>query len=336
MSAARVRPRPSTVVALIGAAVAVRLAMVIFLRPLVDVYYYDAQAVSYLVSGVDPYGQAYGGIPAWLATPGAQNVYAYLPGVVLFLAPFGAVSDVRLGLVAADVVVSACILGLGGGRSRRAALAFMLAPWSFLFSTSYPDNTLVAMVFLGLYLLAETRNRGRPASVLLGVSVASSQFVWLVLPFFFVLRARGRRLAEAGLSVLTAALVIVPFAAWNYSAFVYDTLAFQFVRPVQSLVTQEAFGLNFNPTLSGIVWTASGLAVPLLLKAAIAAAALCYLLLKTRDTSGLLLNSSLFLLLSVFVLPDDFSWWYLELPFVTLLAWYATKGGMGPDPHANA
>ena len=325
-----------TVAAVLALAVAVRVAIIFLVPPLVDVYYYDAQAVTALASGLDPYGHLYSGIPAWLATQGAQNVYAYLPGVFLFLFPFGAVGDVRFGLVAADLAVAAGLLGLGGARARVASIAFFLAPWAFLFSTSYPNNTLVAMAFLGGYLVAETRGRSLVASVSLGAALASSQFVWLVYPFLLARYLRRRMPFQAALSLLVGFLVVLPFALWDYGSFVYDAVFFQFARPVQPLVTPETFGLNFNPTLSGLVFTATGLAVPLAARALLAAAALAYLLLRTKGWSELLFSASAFVLVAVFVLADDFSWWYLELPFQTLLAGYALRGRDGPDGHVNA
>jgi uncharacterized membrane protein len=321
---------------LVALAVLVRVVLVFVIPPLVDVYYYDAQAVSALVSGSDPYGHLYTGIPSWLATQGAQSVYAYLPGTVLFLAPFGVLLDVRLGLIVADLVVAWSLFALGGRRSRAAALAFFLAPWAFLFSTSYPNNTLVAMAFLGVFLIAEVRGRSLLASLSLGVSLASSQFVWLIFPFLLVRYLRGRRLRYAGASLLVAAAVILPFAVWDYGSFVYDAVAFQLARPVQALVTPEAFGLNFNPTLSGLVATATGVSVPLLLRIVLATAVLAVLLARTADLPGLLFNASIFLLIAVFLLADDFSWWYLELPFQVILSGLAIDRSGGPVPHANA
>ena len=102
--------------------------MIWLLPPLLDVYYYDAQAARALLAGINPYGLTYVGIPAWLSTPGASNVFAYLPGVVLFLAPFGALWDVRLGLVFADVLVGLCIYSLPGKRATLASLSFFLLP----------------------------------------------------------------------------------------------------------------------------------------------------------------------------------------------------------------
>ncbi len=311
----------------IAFAVSLRMVLLLFLPPLVDVYYYDTQAVHAFLSASNPYGHPYVGIPAWLVTSGAANVYAYLPGVLLFLAPFGALWDIRLGLVAADLVVAWGLYALKGPRSGVAAAAFLLAPWAFVFSTSYPNNSLVAMAFLGLALLWETKGREVPAAAALGVSLASSQFVWLLYPFFLQRALKGRRFVVGAVSILVAACLLLPFLVWNPSAFIYDTVTFQFARPSQSIVTPESFGLNFNPTLSGIAQTLFGGAVPVALRVVVLLAVLVYLLYRGGNLPRLVLNASVFLLVAIFILPSDFSWWYLELPFQTLLVWLVLSGG---------
>jgi hypothetical protein len=300
--------------------------------PLIDVRYYDSQAVAALLSGANPYGHLYVGIPSWLATAGAERVFAYLPGVVLFLAPFGGLFDTSLGLILADFVIAWSLFSLGGSRSKWASIAFLLAPWAPLFSTVYPNNTLVAMAFLGLCLMWEVKGRGLLSSVSLGASLASSQLVWLVYPFFLLRYVGERRLRDTLTSVLVAVLLILPFLLWNPGSFLYDAVTFQFMRPADMLVKSEAFGFNVNPTLSGITQSALGVPVPLFLKLGLALVLLLFFLNRTRSWKSLPVNASLFLLTAIFVLPNDFSWWYLELPFQTLLVAYALSRRPGATP----
>lgn len=304
--------------------------------PLIDVRYYDAQAVAALLSGANPYGHLYVGIPSWLATAGAERVFAYLPGVVLFLAPFGGLFDTSLGLILADFIVAWSLLSLGGSGSRRASVAFLLAPWAPLFSTVYPNNTLVAMAFLGLCLLWEVKGRSLLSSLSLGASLASSQLVWLIYPFFLVRYVREGRFRDVLVSALVAGLLFLPFLLWNQGSFIYDTLTFQFTRPADTIIKSEAFGFNVNPTLSGIAQSAFGVSVPLFLKLGLTMALLLFFLYRTRSWKSFPLNASLFLLAAIFVLPDDFSWWYLELPFQMLLLAYVMNQGRGAPPSVNA
>ncbi len=329
------RGRWNVPVLILAVAIGARL-LLLLVPPLVDVYYYDKQAVVALLSGADPYGHLYTGIPAWLATPGAERVFAYLPGVLMFLAPFGALLDVRLGLIVADAVIGASLLALRQRRSAAAAALFLLVPWAPIFSTSYPNNTLVAMAFMALAILWESDERRTLSAAALGLALASSQFAWLVYPFFLLRYFRGRRVKDALTSALVALLVVTPFALWDFNSFYYDTVAFQFVRTPQAVITPEAFGFNVNPTLSGWAVTLFGASIPLLLKVAIAGAALVALLYRARDLPGILLGSTAFLAVSVFVLPSNFSWWYLEFPFQTGLFWYVLRKSGRPPDLANA
>jgi uncharacterized membrane protein len=318
-----------TIALVVVFATAVRLLMVFLIRPLIDVYYYDTQAVAALLSGSNPYGHLFTGIPAWLATPGAERVYAYMPGVILFLAPFGSIWDVRLGFIVADLVVAWSLYSLDGRWSATAALVFLLAPWSFLFSTSYPNNSLVGIAFLGLAFMWDAKGKTTLSAVAIGVSLASSQFAWLLYPFFLLRHLRARRFREEGVVLLVAALLVLPFLLWNPQPFLYDTITYQFSRPIQSIVTSEAFGFNVNPTLSGIAYTVFGVSVPFALKSMIVIALMLMFLYRSKDLQSLTLYASFLVLAAIFVLPDDFSWWYLDLPFQTLLTWFVlSRGGV--------
>ncbi len=321
----------------VSVAVVARLLMVLFLPPLLDVYYYDSQAVQALLSGVDPYGFSYSAIPAWLATPGASTVFVYLPGVVLFLAPFGAAWDVRLGLIVADLLIAWGIHSIGGRWASTATVVFLLLPFTALFSTSYPNNTLVSMAFLGGAVALWFRGEGLPASILLGVSLASSQFVWLLFPLFAVWSLRSGKPKQLALSAIVAFALTLPFLLWNWYSFTYDTLFFEFTRTPRTIVSAAAFGLNVNPTLDGIMVTLLGISVPLLARALATLALLAYAIWRSKELAGILFNGSWFMLAAVFLLPNVFSWWYLELPFQTFLMWFvATHGRESSTPSANA
>lgn len=326
--------RLRTITYVVVVAMAVRLLMVWLIPPLTDVYYYHTQAVEALLAGSNPYGHLYTGIPARLATPGAERVYAYLPGVFLFLAPFGALSDIRLGLITADVVVALGLYSLKGRWSVTAAAVFLFAPWSFLFATFSPNSSLPAMAFLGLAILWEARGRTVPSAIFLGVSLAASQFVWLVYPFFLLLYARRGSLRGACVSLLVTALIVLPFLLWNPQSFVYDTITFQFTRPVQAVLTAGPLGYSVDPTLSGIAYALLGVSVPFVLKAGITLVLLFFLLRRSKDFESMTLNASLFVLTAILVLPDVFSTCYLELPFQLALTWVVLTW-RGPQPDAE-
>ncbi|HYB45396.1 MAG TPA: hypothetical protein VEC92_02630 [Nitrososphaerales archaeon] len=322
-------------VTLVAAAVVARLLAAWLLPPLLDVYYYDSQAARALLSGINPYGFSYTGIPSWLSTPGAANVFAYLPGVALFLAPFGAVWDVRLGLIFADVVVGLSIYSLRGTQSRTAALVFLLLPFTVLFSTSYPNNTLVAMASLAVATVLWTRGRGRVASVLMGVALASSQLIWFLYPLFLAWSLRSKRFDEVAIQTVSALALVLPFALWNWSAFTYDTILFEFTRAPRVLVSAAAFGFNVNPTIDGLVFSLTGVGVPLLLRAGVTVVGVAYAALRSKDLRAVLLNGTVLMILVILVLPNDLSWWYFELPFMTLLVWLAGAEGQSGEKGVN-
>jgi hypothetical protein len=306
-------------------AIAIRFALIAIPFAYVpDVYYYDMQASQALMSGVNPYGHQYI-VPQNLATAGAQNVFAYLPGVVEFLAPFGAIGDVRLGLVTCDCLVAVALYSMKNRRAGPTAVAYLAFPPAILFSTWYPNDTLVGMAFLGLALATRHQGWYSISAALTGLALASSQLVWLFYPFVLLADLKNRRLKEIILGLLVAVAASAPFVIWNLSALINNTIFFEFGRPVQKLLTAEPFGVNVNPTLSGLAMTLFGVSVPLALKVGIAVAALLPLLLKTTTSQKVLLNGSVFVVIAIFVLPDNFSWWYLELPLVTIMAWFISS-----------
>lgn len=319
------------------AAVAVAVRLVLLTTPfsyVPDVYYYDAQAAHALLAGSNPYGHNYT-IQAGLTTQGAGNVFAYLPGVVEFLTPFGAAGDIRLGLVACDILVALALYSLKGRWAAPTAAVYLLLPTGILFSTWYPNDTLVGMAFLGLAFATRSRGRYGISSVFTGLSLASSQLVWLFYPFVLLAELKARRFKETVLGLLVALVAVAPFLLWNPTTFISNTIYFEFGRPVQGLLTPEVFGVNVNPTLSGFAMTLFGALVPLTLKAGIIAAVLAPLLWKASTPQKVLLNGSFFLIIAILVLPGNFSWWYLELPLMTLMVWFLSSRGLTTPSAVN-
>lgn len=309
--------------AALAAGVAVRV-LLLALPPLfvTDVYYYNAQAVGYLLRGVDPYGALYA-VPPQLATPGAENVFAYLPGVFAFLVPGGLGS--RLGLVACDLVVAASLLMVrprGGGLT---AALFLLLPPVALFSTAFLNDSLPAIAFLAVAMVFESRGRSVLAAALVGLALASSQEAWFVFPVYAAYCARNRRYLLPLASLAVGGAVAAPFAAWNPQAFVFDTLLFQLQRPATALVSSGPFGLSLNPSLQGILLGA-GLDAPLAVRGALAGAFLAVLVWRSKGgLSYLLWGSAAAAAVSLFLLAGDFFWSYLELPFALSLFWAAPR-----------
>jgi hypothetical protein len=324
---------PGLVLAALAVGVAARAAL-LALPPLfvTDVYYYNSQAVGYLLRGVDPYGAVYA-VPPPLQTPGAGNVFAYLPGVFAFLVPGGSLAGARAGLVACDVVIAASLCLLRPKPGTLLAALFLLLPPTALFSTSFLNDSLPAVAFMSVAVLPEARGRRTLAAALLGLALASSQEAWFVFPVYAAYSLRGRRVAPPLLALGVAAAVVAPFLAWGPSAFVSDTLLFQFQRQASPLLSVGPFGLNVNPSLQGILLGA-GASAPLAARGAAAAALVAALAWRSEHTrSYLLWGSAASVAGCMFLLAGDLFWSYLELPFVLLLLWSVPRveGAMGPS-----
>jgi hypothetical protein len=247
-------------------------------------------------------------------------VFAYLPFSVIYSVPFYLAGDVRYGLIAADLIVGASLYLYGGRWHKVAAALYLFLPFTVIFSTYYANVAVIAMALLGVFLLFESRGLHLPAALSLGLSIATVQFAILLLPiavFYFFTR---RRYLEIVVLVATASAVVLPFLAFSPS-FVSETLLFQFDRTVSPLVsTGGPVGFQLNLSLDAVSMAAFGVGVPLFVKAALELV-LLLLLLRARDLAGLTRNSFILVLFSVFILPNDFFWSYLEMPFVLLLFW---------------
>ena len=312
---------PALVMAALAVGVAVR-SVLLLLPPLfvTDVSYYNVQAVSYLLHGVDPYGAAYA-VPPQLATPGARDLFAYLPGVFAFVVPGAFSEGARAGLVACDLVVAASLLALRPRAGGVLAALFLLFPPVVLFSTAFLSDSLPAIAFVSASLLLEGRGRHRPAAALMGLALASSQEAWLVFPVYAAYCMRNRRGLPPLVSLAVAGAVVAPFLAWSPGAFVSDTVLFQFGRQAAPLLSTGPFGANVNPSLQGIL-LAAGYAAPLAVRGGLAAAFVAAIVWRSKGgTSSLALGSAACVAVPLFLLAGDFYWSYLELPFVLLLFW---------------
>ncbi|MDE1858527.1 MAG: hypothetical protein KGI26_05640 [Thaumarchaeota archaeon] len=312
---------PGVVLAAIAVGLAVRVVL-LSLPPLVftDVSYYNAQAVGYLLRGVDPYGASYV-VPPQLATPGAETVFAYLPGVFAFLVPGDFGSGARLGLVACDVVVAAALALYRPKVGGLMAALFLLLPPVVLLSTAFLNDSLPSVAFVSAAVLLEARGMRVPAAALFGLALASSQESWLIFPVYVAYSLRGRRPVGPLVSLGVGAAVVAPFALWNVQAFVSDTVFFQFQRAALPFVYSGPFGASVNPSLQGLL-AYFGASAPLEARVAAAAAVIGVVAWRSKPNLGYLLwGSAAVVPLCLFVLAGNFFWSYLELPFVLALFW---------------
>ncbi len=303
----------------LGIAAAVRLLVALFLRPGTDVFYYDQEAIAVLLSLHSPYGHHFSGIPVPLGTVGAENTFAYLPLTVLFLVPFYLMGDIRIGFMVADIAIGITIYALGRG-GVRPLLIYWFVPFTVIFSTVYLNNSLIALLFISLFVKLEQSERRSLGAISFGFALSAIQFAWLLFPFVLCYYLRTWRWKESVISTLLALAIIAPFALFGPADFYNNVIGFQFARPTLDLFANVGpLGYNVNPTLNGFLTTLAGVTLPASVRLFASGALLPFFLWRMRDLKGFLIRATGYVLLVMFILPNDFFWSYAELPFVLFL-----------------
>ncbi len=322
-----------------------RIYLVVAFQPGNDIYYYNTQAAQLILQGASPYGHLFTGIPPELATPGAQNVFTYLPFTALYFLPFYLLGDVRFGVVAADMLIGLCLFQFGRRWSLVASAAFLLVP----ISTRYANNLVPALALVVLSVALGQRGRRLLSSLSLGLALASSVLVWLLVPFFVYRYLKRRELRTALVSFATFAAICVPFFVSAPREFLYDVLSYQFGRqPAPLFAFGGSFGIQTNASLSGLLFTMTGQPAPLILRGALTLLLLgaCLFLRGPRPSGGrdgrfaelpmssLLLRAATFTAGAVILLPSTLFLIYFELPVVLLLCWIAMLDSGAPSRYS--
>jgi hypothetical protein len=183
--------------------------------PGIDVWVLLQQSSSGLLHGANMYHQHWVGSPAGELT----DVYPYLPGTTLLLAPFKWLfGDVRYGTALASVAAGYLVWRLAPKASPALAGLVVLMPhWAFLIDQSWTEPLLVAE--LAGCILALRAGRTGWAVAALAAALVTKQFVAPLLPLFAVWRAFGvRRAAIAGGAAFAVALpwlIADPGAMWH-------------------------------------------------------------------------------------------------------------------------
>jgi uncharacterized membrane protein len=136
------------------------------------------------------------------------------------------------------------------------AIAFFLIPGHSLLAV-LGDNDLPMIGLLLAAVLAITRRRFLPAAILMGVAIATKQTAVIALPvlvaFAFAQGVTWRALPRyAGLAAVTMAALLVPFIAWNASAFVHDTVLYNLGSGAEAYPIQ-GIGLSTWLLQAGII-----------------------------------------------------------------------------------
>jgi len=210
-------------------------------------------AFDYVLQGKNPYAETYFKTPlgesiiyrffmgTTIFNPALEH-YIYFPGTFLISGSSTYLCEVVFGfgdvrvLFALFFIASACCLWVmmrAHPLQRLVLIAYLFNPWSLHFLMQGRNDILpfTCLVFFVWFFL---RSKYILAGILLGLALATKQFPWIFLPFLcayiFVaysrieLRRISIRMGLAAIGVSTLALV--PYVAWNPSAFFDDTFLY--------------------------------------------------------------------------------------------------------------
>jgi hypothetical protein len=296
--------RKLIVVVLIG--IFIRVLPIVFpvLNPLklADIYYADTESAKAVLGLQNPYTYAYS------TDAGPPNVYAYLPAVPFFFAPFQLLfGDVRYGSVFADSVTAFCCYAVARAINPRlaiySALAAALLPTSVVLTSIIGNNVMVGTMFLALAVAFLFKDKYFWFGFFFGIGLATNQLLVLALPFLAFYLYERHRLDALLISVILALAVILPFYIAAPQRFFYDTVSFQFQRQLQP---------NGFLGLYSIVRMQTGISIPswarILTVAVIGSIIFAYR--RPFSKIAVLGETGIFMAVSAFVLPVNGFWSY--------------------------
>jgi hypothetical protein len=266
----------------------------------VDVYYVDNQVARFILEFKNPYAQP-------LTVHGSQSsLFAYLPMVAIYYAPFYLVGDIRFGSILADVLIMFSVYWIAKSINRGAAffapLAYAVLPFSIWLTSVASTNIMIGTSFFTLSIAFLFKKRYLVGAALFGVALATNQLVALALPLIIYYFWEKRKLPHFFVSLLVSSGIILPFIFSDPLRFVYDVLTFQFERPLQVDGPFSLYSVIFDITGQSL---GSWLRIGLFLTAGLIA-----LVLLARKTSFFVPLIGSVLLLGAFILPVNGFWNY--------------------------
>jgi 4-amino-4-deoxy-L-arabinose transferase-like glycosyltransferase len=278
--------------------------------PPVDIYYADTQAAQVVLNLQNPY------IHTYMIHGNAWDLYAYLPMVPFFYAPFYLLGDIRYGSIFADVIIMFALYSVSKSLSKRdvyavfAPFVYAILPMSIWLTSATGSNMMIGTAFLMLFLVTLLKEKYAFAALFLGLGMATNQFVAALLPFFgYYLWTKRKRMHILG-AVAVSAAVILPFAVANASKFIYGIFTFQLDRPLQ---------LNGPFSFFSIVYSTWGVQPSFLVRGGMLVAALVISLFAFGRERWLFVPlTGLLLCLGAFLIPVNGFWNYF-LPAITIV-----------------
>lgn len=218
------------------------------------VYEYAAKALRH---GKDPYTMTFPNIystndlypPDTVVGGRVLLGFPYPPLSLLLGLPGLLLGDVRYADVAA-LIGTAALIGFSrpGLVAPLAATLLLSTPRSlFVIEQAWTEPLTLVCFAATMYAALHTRRRRWPLPVMLGLLVASKQYMIVALPLAWLLTRAGRRWRDwvwlNVIAIVTVTIVTLPFVLWNVNGF---------VRSVIALQLQERFRLDSLSLLSWI------------------------------------------------------------------------------------
>ncbi len=277
----------------------------------VDVFYVDNQAAKLILGFQNPYSQN-------LAAHGySLNMFAYLPMVPIYYAPFYLLGDIRIGNMFADILIMFSLFYIAKSVNRGAAaffapLAYAILPFSIWLTSIASTNIMVGASFLTVSVAGLLKKKHLLSAIFLGFALATNQLMFLALPLIIFYLWGEHKISYFLGSLLVASGIVLPFFVQDTFQFIYDVVLFQFQRPLQRDGVFSLYSLvNTTMGLSLTSWIRVSLFI---------AATLFSIISLWRKTVFLVPLIGTLLLLGAFILPVNGFWNYFLPGAIFLIA----------------
>jgi hypothetical protein len=233
-------------------------------HPQIDVFYLLQGSTQGLWHGADMYRQQWGPSRAGYPAGGLFDVYPYLPGTSVLLAPFRLLlGDVRYGEILATVIAAVTVRSIAR-QARTPAVLMMLAPLLLLVmpkvayaqQQAWTEPLLVAL--LAGMVWATQRGHGALAVLCFAAALASKQHIVLLLPLAACWPAFGVR--KTVVAAGTALLAVIPWIAAGPADFWHDAVTTNLNYPVlnwgldlPAAASRHGYELGFGLTVLALV-----------------------------------------------------------------------------------
>lgn len=220
---------------LIFIALCVRVLMVLSSpAPYIDVYVIQKIAPLAILKGQNPYSMIF----PQLYKNEISDVYSYGPGVIFLDSPAVLLAkEPRYTMVFAEIgtaILVYIILGSSFGKLRvdkslqeMLPLIFLYNPRAgFIIEQAWVDPLIIFLITLFSILLFVWRKRFL-ALIVLGIAIASKQYVIFLLPFLVI--GRLIKIKELFITFFVLLFISSPFLIWNFKDFFRDVILYNLV-----------------------------------------------------------------------------------------------------------